>query len=181
MSHKLQAFDIRNRSSEDWDRFYAATDTLLDVGTALAEFSAIERIPTILERYGYLQALVIQQQAVEELSTSVGLKWNPRSDESLRHVRELRDRIAGHPAWSEKKEAWKYERSSAMQDLSRQSPYDFRVTLYHKGYSKDLTVTFAELLRMNEAALSEQLGLILVRMHEIEDEFRTKTAPNDAL
>lgn len=179
LSHKLTAFDIRNRSNDDWNRFYAATDSLLDVGIALAQFSIIERCPTILERYGFLQALVIQQQAVEELSTAVGLKWKARDNDSLRQVRELRDRIAGHPTWSEKKKAWNYERSSAMQDLSNGSFDEFQVVLYYPDYSKTLRVSYSDLLRKNELALSEQLEEIRNRMRVIEDDFIAASSTSD--
>ena len=168
LSHQLVSFRYENRTQQDWARFYGATDSIDDVGTALAEFRALRRMPTLLERLGFLQALVIQQHAVENISISIGLNWTPHSDERLKKVREIRDRVAGHPVWSEKGQKFCYPRSSAMQDLHHGTKDGFNVVVYFESKSENWFVSYDALEGMNEEALCAQLDQIKTRMNEME-------------
>ncbi len=95
LSHKLLAFSIENRSDEDWARFYGATDTIDDIATALSEFRELDRVPSYLERIGFLQAMIILQDAVENISKSLGLNWTVHDDKGLKEIREIRDGLRG--------------------------------------------------------------------------------------
>jgi ribosomal protein S15P/S13E len=50
-----------------------------------------------LRIYGLLQALFLQQNAVEHLCESLGIKSNSNSNEKLREIREIRNDSVGHP------------------------------------------------------------------------------------
>jgi hypothetical protein len=176
-SHNLTAFEQQNRSDENWNRFYAATDTLLDVETALGAFDWSKRAPSLLERYGFLQALVIAQDATRELSKSVGIEWSPYNDDRLKYIRELRQRVAGHPAWSEKAKKYNYQRSSAMIDLSENHRDGFNVVLYYEKGAEEVFVSFAHLQSENYSALIDRLTIVEKRMFEIEELYTSGSPP----
>jgi hypothetical protein len=81
--------------------FYGAADALLDASTAAAAFGRAVRKDSAIDLlvcYGFLQALYIQQDAVLTLSHAVGLRWHPNDDPILRKIRDIRNRLTGHPA-----------------------------------------------------------------------------------
>ena len=175
LSHRLTVFSQENRKPEDWNKFYASTDTLLDIETAFSQFDDLDRVPTLLERYGFLQALVVAQQAVEELSKSVGLHWSAHDDVRSKTVRDYRDRIVGHPVWSTKPQKYEHEVSSAMMDLSSGTKEGFDAVLYYMDRSETVTISFSELRRMNESVLVDQLLKVKSHMTLLEDGFSKDT------
>lgn len=86
----------------DFDRFFAATDSLLDVGNILymAEVSEWPANETIgqLWMYGVLQALAIQRQATRQLLRCFGQKRLFYFEEEIRRINEIRVTVAGHPS-----------------------------------------------------------------------------------
>jgi hypothetical protein len=100
-SHEYFVFDQSRRTREIWSMFYGATDALLDAGTAAASYRrALSRDTgaNLLARYGFLQALYVQQDAVRTLSRAVGLNWHPNANQRLKEIRDIRNRLTGHPA-----------------------------------------------------------------------------------
>lgn len=164
LSHELTAFRQENRNSEDWQKFYAATDTLLDIEVGLGQFSTRKRKPSLLECYGFLQALVIAQDAVGELCASVGIRWHPRNDADLRSIRDIRNQVAGHPVWTTSVP----RRSSAMIHVTNIRHDKFSAVLYFDSSMEELEVVFDELGRRNDTFLSRKLYEIIERMYEME-------------
>lgn len=85
----------------DWDSFFAATDTLLDVENILytAEHEAWPSSAELgkLWMYGVLQALAVQQDATEQLLGCFGLTHHPIGEPALKEIRDLRISVVGHP------------------------------------------------------------------------------------
>ena len=85
----------------DYDLFFAATDTLLDVGSLLhvAEYYPwpIDVTTGQLWLYGALQALSVQQDAMEQLLKCFNILIHPDAIEPLREITELRIAAVGHP------------------------------------------------------------------------------------
>ncbi len=104
MIHKVVS-DGRNfgesAANFDYDRFYAATDTLLDVGSLLyvAEKYQWPHDETIGElwMYGALQALAVQQDAVRQLLECFKLSIHTDAKPIFDEVRDLRIAAVGHP------------------------------------------------------------------------------------
>jgi hypothetical protein len=86
----------------DFKKAFGATDTLLDVETALFSFEHLEWPNDLgqsyLLTYGILQALVIQQDAAKWICEVFGTPFNRSLFPELQQARELRVRTAGHPA-----------------------------------------------------------------------------------
>jgi hypothetical protein len=133
-SHDYFTFEYSRRERTSWRMFYGATDALLDASTAAAAFGRAVRGDSavdLLVCYGFLQALYIQQDAVLTLSRAVGLKWNPNDDPMLKGIRELRNRLTGHPAHAGERE--KPRRLSSAIIVSRDiRPSSFSGYIYYE-------------------------------------------------
>jgi hypothetical protein len=86
----------------DFKAAFGATDTLLDIEEAFHAFEnkewSLDLGTSYLLTIGTLQALVIQQDATRVLCKVFDLAFNPNNNEALRHIREMRVRVAGHPS-----------------------------------------------------------------------------------
>jgi hypothetical protein len=75
----------------DFNAGFGATDTLLDIEEALHSFKTLEWPDDLGQSYlltfGTLQALIIQQDAVESLCGVFSVPFNKHSSPNLRHVR----------------------------------------------------------------------------------------------
>lgn len=92
----------RFRPEFDYDRFYAATDTLLDVANILhAAANSIwprDVCAGQLWMYGAMQALAVQQSAAKQLLTCFDITKFSIGSDVLAEVNELRIAAVGHPA-----------------------------------------------------------------------------------
>ena len=139
--------------------FYGAMDALLDAGAAAASYSrAIAADPgaNLLICYGFLQALFVQQDAVETLSRAVGLDWRPNTDERLREIRDTRNRLSGHPARAGENERPPRFSSAIIpgHDINQKG---FRGHVYYDDMIVVVNVDVSKLLNDNEARLLIQL------------------------
>lgn len=167
--------DQKRWDSAKWRLFFGATDALLDTEFALSNVAQgipADRQHAILACYGYLQALYIQQDAVALIWTALNLAGDPLADPKVRRVRELRNRIAGHPARAEKLGPGKRP-SSAIINLHDISPSSgFKAVIYYDDDMDVVDVSFAELLADNCCALTESLLRAERAMDEREAAFR---------
>jgi hypothetical protein len=92
---------IPRRANFDYDQFFAATDTLLDVQNILhiAECEIWPESQSVgqLWMYGAMQALAVQQGAAKQLLVCFGLQFHPDAIEALKEINELRVSAVGHP------------------------------------------------------------------------------------
>lgn len=94
-------YELRRWDQSRWRLFFGATDALLDTQFALSDVAGglpADRKHAILACYGYLQALYIQQDAVTLIWRALDISGDALADARVKKVRELRNRIAGHPA-----------------------------------------------------------------------------------
>ncbi len=86
----------------DYDRFFAATDTLLDVGNILHVAKSMrwpkDETTGQLWMYGALQALIVEQDACGQLLGCFGVESHPNASLTFGEIRELRVAAVGHPA-----------------------------------------------------------------------------------
>lgn len=154
------AYDLKRWDRAKWRLFFGATDALLDTEFALSNIG--RGIPTdkqhsILTCYGYLQALYIQQDAVASIWKALGLSGDPLSDTKVQHVRELRNRIAGHPARTDHGPAKKRPSSAIINLQEIDSSTGFRAVIYYDDEMDVVSVSFRELLAENCAGLTSSL------------------------
>ena len=177
-SHEYFTLAYGRREKSNWRMFYGATDALLDASMAAGAFNrAVKSDPAIdlLVCYGFLQALYIQQDSVWTLSRSLGLKWHPNDDPRLKEIRDIRNRLTGHPALAG--ENTKRKRlSSAIISYDDVKPSEFRGYIYFEDGGEQLVVHVASVLEDNEVQLSLQMREIEKKMDREEREFRAKQA-----
>ena len=83
-----------------WLMLCSCMDTIQDTEIALESYLTedidnSQRGKNYLNTYGALQALFVQQDAVENLHTALGIPYV--EDSSLKQIREIRNDAAGHP------------------------------------------------------------------------------------
>lgn len=170
------AFEARRWNRAALRLFFGATDALLDSQLALKEVSRgtpLDRHHIILSCYGYLQALYIQQDAVALIWKALDLPGDPLADPKVQRVRELRNRIAGHPARADKRMRSGKSPSSAIINLHDINPHTgFKATLYHDDEIDVINVSFQELLADNCGGLTTSLMEAEQAMDEREQRFR---------
>ena len=177
-SHEYFTFEYSRRERKSWRMFYGATDALLDASMAAAAFSRAVRKESAIDLlvcYGFLQALYIQQDAVLTLSRAVGLSWHPNDDPVLRKIRDIRNRLTGHPAHAGEKE--KPSRlSSAVITYRDVQPDGFSGLIYFEDTGEPVTVNVAAILHDNETQLTLQMQNIEAEMDRQERKFRAEQA-----
>ncbi|TAK96033.1 hypothetical protein EPO05_02660, partial [Patescibacteria group bacterium] len=95
----------------DWNQFCAALDTIEDTCLAIDNFQKGTNDLFIknpyLAIYGLLQALFIQQDAVNYLKVSLfggkGIDWRDKKYIELFKIRQIRNETIGHPVRTNKK------------------------------------------------------------------------------
>lgn len=174
-AHDYFLYDPKRWDSARSRLFFGATDALLDTEFALSNVARgvpADKQHAILACYGYLQALYIQQDAVVLIWKALNLSGNPLADPKVRQVRELRNRIAGHPARAEKLGPGKRP-SSAIINLHDISPsVGFKAVIYYDDDMDVVDISFAQLLADNCCGLTESLLEAERTMDEREAEFR---------
>ena len=168
-------YDLKRWDQAKWRLFFGATDALLDTEFTL---SNVERgIPgdrqqAILACYGYLQALYIQQDAVALIWKSLDIAGEPLADPKVRRVRELRNRIAGHPARAEKLGGGKRPSSAIINLHDIDTSSGFKAVIYYDDNMDVVDISFADLLADNCCGLMKSLLEAALAMDRRETEFR---------
>jgi hypothetical protein len=158
--------------------FYGATDALLDASLAAQSYGAITNATSganLLLCYGFLQALYIQQDSVLTLSRALGLKWHPNSNDRLKEIRDIRNRLTGHPS-SAGENGNPPRPSSAIIPYNDISPNGFRGHIYYEDGFEDITIDVDSMLRDNEMRLSLQMQQIEQKMDDRERDYREEKA-----
>jgi hypothetical protein len=177
-SENYFTFAYGRREPSRWRMFYGATDALLDASMAATAFGrAVKSDPAIdlLVCYGFLQAIYIQQDAVRTLSRAVGLRWHPNDDPRIKEIREIRNRLTGHPALAG--ETAKPRRlSSAVISYHDVGTKGFQGFIYFDDGSEQAQVDVPLVLRDNEERLVAQMLKIEAKMDDQERQFRSEHA-----
>ena len=177
-SREYFTFEYSRRERTSWRMFYGATDALLDASMAASAFGRAVRKESAIDLllcYGFLQALYIQQDAVLTLSRAVGLKWHPNDNVKLKNIREIRNRLTGHPAHAGEKER-PQRLSSAIISYRDVRPDGFDGYIYFGDTGERISVDVGEILRDNEEQLTIQMKNIEAEMDDHEGRFRTENA-----
>lgn len=171
-SHEHLFFRQHRREKNDWSQFYGCLDSILDTLTGLSGLLSSNRNVTILECYGFLQALVTQQDAVRYLSNSIGLTdWNPDGQKCLKKIRNSRNKICAHSAWSDRGEGGISTSVIGLGDLAKGS---FLSHIYYENKMETVTVNFDSYISDNRKPLETQMRKISKKMDELEETFRAE-------
>ncbi len=171
-----------------WDQFCAALDTIEDTCLAIENFQKTSetsfRNNPYLTTYGLLQVLVVQQDAVNFLKTSLlGVKkrilWADPEYSDLWTIRQVRNETVGHPIKTEqcgrgKSQYTNDEVTSCTINRSSLSKDGFRYILWRHSGTVAKTVVFSETLAKQERILGEVLKSVLEEMQQLERQHKER-------
>ena len=176
---RLPGFDyegFRSRFPDDgdkrWGQKCGALDVLLDLANGFAEFFSEEnkdKRPTFFEAYGFIQGLVVQQDAVFSLGRCMGFHKNGKEYDLLKFVREVRNRSVGHPSYTEHST----HPSSGMWGPAEITREGFILTLYYDSDSENRWINFHVIYSINQKYLSEYVSEILVWIENQSKEYQS--------
>lgn len=158
-----------------WDQKCGAIDTLYDIECGLVEFIRRRKRgvnPTFFEAFGFVQGLVVQQDAALWLGRAMGFHKNGKNYPLLSHIRKLRNQAVGHPAYTDKDS----DPSSGMWSPAEITVEGFMLTLYFRNDSETRWINFLELLTVNENELSKYLEELVCWMEAESAKFSTALA-----
>lgn len=174
------------KSNGDWSQFFSALDTIDDTCLAIDGFlqdssDSFIKNPYLIT-YGLLQALFIQQDAVNHLKTSLfgddkRIVWHTTYPE-LDKIRQLRNETTGHPVKKEQKPGKskynKDEISSCMIDRSSLSKDGFNYMLWMHSKTDTKSIKFVKIIKTQDNNLSVELKSILKELQKEEEQHKLK-------
>jgi len=97
------------------------------------------------------------------------LGWKPEDDKRLKEIREIRNRLTGHPAL-----AGRLPRpSSAVIPYLEIDKQGFRGHIYYEDGSEVVHVDVEAFQKQNEELLTKQMLMVEQKMDELERQFRS--------
>ncbi len=159
-------------SERNHSLFYSALDSLDDVAHGFHEFQYNKATPSIIECLGFMQGLYIQQDSVKVLAGVFGEKIEFHTIPKLHRIRDLRNRICGHPVEAETRHV---PFSTSFIPRMGRTRNHFQAIIQYDGRWATETIKFKDIREDNENALAEQMLLIRSLAEEKESEmFRTE-------
>lgn len=158
---------------DNWSQICSSLDTLGDTGLALKSYFNSD-FPTesglsYIYTYGLLQALFIQQDAMNHLSEAFEVPYE-LSDE-LKSIRAVRNASIGHPTKN------RVQKTTYYNHISRISMSKGGFTLaryYDEGESEFIDVNFKNIVETQLIGINNAYALISGKLREIDEQHRAK-------
>lgn len=172
-SRRYISFSPRRWHGPDRNRFTGGLDALHDTEEAL--WSLADGLPTTeaaakLAAYGFLQALYVQGDAVAEMETALGLPAKALAQADVAQIRDIRNRLVGHPA---RRETKKVRPSTGILSLL-QTADGLRLEggIYYDDGFEVVAIDVHDYIRRMQAGLTPALIAVESAMREREEVFR---------
>ena len=175
------------KKNGDWNQFCAALDTIGDTCLAIQNFQQDPNDLFIknpyLSTYGILQALFIQQDAVNYLKISLfgndkKIDWSNAKYAELSKIRQVRNETIGHPVKTEQKGRKSTyandEVTSCMIDRSSLTKEGFRYMLYMHSKTESKTIKFSEIIELQDKYLGAELEAVMKELQKEEKQHKMK-------
>lgn len=92
---------VRKSDPTKWARLCTCLDTLTDAQCAINAYRDIEidaeKAELYLHTYGVLQAMILQQDALANVAGVFEMNADPKKNSCIKAIRDIRNKIAGHP------------------------------------------------------------------------------------
>lgn len=170
-----------------WDQLWAAVDTIEDTCLAIENFlrdpNGLFIKNPYLATYGILQALFIQQDAVNYLKVSLfgsskKIDWRNKKYSELAKIRQVRNETVGHPVeMKHKGSKSKYtadEITSCTIDRLSLTKDGFRYMLWMHSRTESKTIKFSEIIELQDKYLNAELELVMKEMQKEEKQHKEK-------
>ncbi len=158
---------------DNWSQICSSLDTLGDTGLALqsyfkAEFPS-EAGLSYIYTYGLLQALFIQQDAMNHLSEAFDVPYE-LSDE-LKSIRAVRNASIGHPTKNRVKKTTYFNHISR---ISMSKGGFNLVRFYDEGESEYINVDFGKIVETQLIGINKSYLLINEKLRETDEQHRAR-------
>ena len=184
----IKKTDIFSKKHEGhWNQFFAALDTIEDTCLAIKNFekdtNGLFKKNPYLATYGILQALFIQQDAVNYLKISLfgsskKIDWGNKKYFELAKIRQVRNETIGHPVKTAQKGGKsKYandEITSCTIDRSSLTKDGFQYMLWMHTKTENKTIKFTEIIELQDKYLSVELELTMKELQKEEKQHKIK-------
>lgn len=170
-THRYQK--VLSSELDSWSQICSSLDTLGDTGLAIQSYFKSD-FPTesglsYIYTYGLLQALFIQQDAMNHLSEAFEVPYE-LSDE-LKSIRAVRNASIGHPTKN------RVKKITYFNHISRISMSKGGFTLarfYDEGESEFIDVDFKNIVETQLIGINNAYALISDKLREIDEQHRAK-------
>lgn len=181
-SQRYISFSLRRWSGPDRNRFRGGLDALHDTEEALWSLSAGlpgTEAAAKLAAYGFLQALYVQGDAVAEMEMALGLPPQALAQVDVAQIRDIRNRLVGHPA---RRETKKVRPSTGILSLSRTAEgLKLEGGIYYDDGFEVVAIDVHEYIRRMQAGLTPALIAVDSAMQKREEAFRESNRSNPLL
>src|SRR3989338_4132355 len=149
-----------------WNQMCSSLDVIGDTDLAIETYCKAE-FPQedgrkYLQLYGVLQALFIQQDAVEHLCESLSMPFKIKSHQGLLDIRNIRNESIGHPTKKGRKEELKTYHFISRPTVSKQG---FQLmTCCENGKTKFQNIVIDEIIRKQHKVLSDILQSLIKKL-----------------
>lgn len=172
--HSYISFASRRWKGPNRNRFTGALDALHDTEEALWSLSAglpPTEAAAKLAAYGFLQALYVQSDAVAEMETALELPKQALGQEDVAHIRDIRNRLVGHPARRE----WGKKTRPSTGNLSLMRTADglrLEGGIYYDDGFEVVSIDVHDYIRRMQLGLTSALIAVEAAMRNREEAFR---------
>lgn len=170
-THRYQKVLISNL--DNWSQICSSLDTLGDTGTAILSYFSSE-YPTetglsYIYTYGLLQALFIQQDAMNHLSEAFDVSYE--LSEELKSIRAIRNASIGHPTKNRVKKVTYFNHISRIS----MSKGGFNLArFYDEGESEFVEVDFKLIVENQLEGINKAYKSIQQKLQEVDENHRAK-------
>ncbi len=172
--HGYISFALRRWKGPNRNRFTGALDALHDTEEALWSLSGglpPTEAAAKLAAYGFLQALYVQGDAVAEMETALELPKQALEQKDVAHIRDIRNRLVGHPA---RRERGKKTRPSTGSLSLMRTADGLRIegSIYYDDGFEVVSIDVHDYIRRMQLGLSPALIAVEAAMRKHEEAFR---------
>ena len=132
--------------------------------------------------YGLLQALFLQQNALMDIAEvlNFGLKFEKNGTYSeLYEIREIRNKVAGHPTKRKHREEWKSTHSIVRTSMTKES-FEIRSKYKEQKESEFEEINTLKYISVQEEKVKEIINNLISQMKKLDKEIKMKFA-NDKM
>jgi hypothetical protein len=180
--HHPRRRDQLLKDKPNWNKLASAFDVIADTEMAIETYEALpdpgnDKGYLYLVIYGLLQALYVQQDAVESLVRGFNPSKTPRykieNEPEAEEIRNIRNAAIGHPTVHEAKRHG-VQRSFHIAQFSMQKHFFTLVTTFGDGGHTMEDIDLMGLIRKNRSMLERVLHRVKDEQEAIEMEHRSK-------
>lgn len=158
-----------------WNQFLSSLYVIEDSDLAIRAYESLTEVSEVgikyLTLYGLLQALFLQQNAVEHLCEALGVNASYKNYPKLKEVRKTRNVSTGHPTKKESKGKKSFHFIS--RDSLAKTGFDL-LSFSEKEDGKHSEISISNLIAEQRKFLPEILDKVTKELYKEENEFKKK-------